>query len=198
MFLRFLKNTKKMKIFVHIIILFFIFSACVLPDKKPNHDVTIKNTETKTAKKFFEYDQIDHYFIDFNDKDLLELIEKNPFSPLDSLKNITIIGEAPQNIKDTVFVEKLTKIGYDKRTLSKVKHAEVDNIFKEKQVNEIIKTSCVYIYRDILIFKINNKIAGIAKICFDCMANKIVGTNANTESFGQNGDYKKLKQLLQN
>ncbi|MEJ8844469.1 hypothetical protein WG954_18900 [Lacibacter sp. H375] len=187
-----------MKIFAHIIILFSIFSACVTSNEKPNHDATIKNTETKTAKEFFEYDQIDHYFIDFNDKDLLELIEKKPLSPLDSLKNITIIGEAPQNIKDTFFVDKLKKIGYTKRTLSKVKHSEVDNIFREKQVNEIIATSCVYIYRDILIFKRNNKNVGIAKICFDCMANKIVGTNANTESFGQNGDYEKLKQLLQN
>jgi hypothetical protein len=123
-------------------------------------------------------------------------LKRKTLSPLDSLKNNTIIGRAPQNIKDTAFVENLAKIGYTKKTLSQLIYPEVDDIFKEKQVDEIITTSCVNIYRDLLIFKSNNKVVGMAKVCFDCMANKIVGTNANTKSFGQNGDYERLKQIL--
>ena len=96
-------SIKKMKFFAHIIILVFNFSACIISNEKPNHNATIKNPETKTAKKFFQYDQVDHYFIDFNDNDLLELIEKKPLSPLDSIKNITIIGEDPQKINDNNF-----------------------------------------------------------------------------------------------
>jgi len=36
----------------------------------------------------------------------------------------------------------------------------------------------------------------MAKICFDCHQKHIVGTNANTEHFGQDGDYPKLLQIL--
>jgi PBP1b-binding outer membrane lipoprotein LpoB len=66
-----------MKIFVFTIILAFIISGCFTPTEKPNHsDTKNNNSEINPESKFFEYDEIDHYFIDFDDKDLLELIEK--------------------------------------------------------------------------------------------------------------------------
>ena len=37
---------------------------------------------------------------------------------------------------------------------------------------------------------------GTAKICFSCNANQIKGTNANTENFGQEGDFEKLEKIL--
>ena len=66
----------------------------------------------------------------------------------------------------------------------------------EKSTLENIATACIHVYRDILIFKKEGKVIGTAKICFDCMSKQIKGTTANTENFGQDGDYEKLEKIL--
>lgn len=76
------------------------------------------------------------------------------------------------------------------------KFEQIDKIFREKIVFNKIETACIPWYNDILIFKKKGEIVGIAKINFDCGTNIIIGTNANTENFGQEGDYEKLKELL--
>ena len=58
------------------------------------------------------------------------------------------------------------------------------------------ETACIPVFRDILIFKKNNKSIGIAKICFECEKSHIVGTNKNIENFGQCGDFSKLMNIL--
>ena len=78
----------------------------------------------------------------------------------------------------------------------KKKFEEINKIFIEKKHYDISATACDYVFRDILIFKHKSKTIGIAKICFGCSGNQIVGTKANTEEFGMDGDYEKLKEIL--
>ena len=80
--------------------------------------------------------------------------------------------------------------------IDKSKFIEINKIFVEKTVNKSMDYACPADYRDILIFKNKNKTVGIAKICFECFKNQILGTKANTENFGQDGDYEKLEKLL--
>ena len=56
----------------------------------------------------------------------------------------------------------------------------------------------VAFYRDILVFKKENKTVGVAKVCFGCSQSIITGTKLNTQEFGQSGDYGRLKKLLYN
>ena len=148
------------------------------------------------GKQFFDYDEIDYYFNDYDEDKIGLLYDNQSKSELDSLRMGVVLGSIPKDISDLSFIDKLDKIGYKKETVNKSKFSGIDKLFVEKTVEEIVATSCIYIYRDILIFKKNKKIIGTAKICFGCMAHEITGTNANTDNFGQNGDYEKLCDLL--
>ena len=90
----------------------------------------------------------------------------------------------------------MEKINFQKSEIDKSKFGEINKIFVEKTVNQIADYACIAVYRDILIFKKQNKTVGIAKICFECFKKQIIGTNANTENFGQDGDYEKLEKIL--
>lgn len=156
-------------------------------------------TEQKSgSKKFFTYDEIHYYFNDYDETQLEELFGNQSRSALDSIKAEVIIGDIPHDITDLSFIEKLEAIGYKRRAIDKSRFAAIDDVFREKTVLESLATSCIYVYRDILIFKKKGKVVGTAKICFDCLANQIQGTTANTENFGQDGDYGKLERILRN
>jgi hypothetical protein len=159
----------------------------------------IKPTELKSVvygKKFFIYDELVHYSINISEKEIMELIENR--IKTDSLKSELLEGITPANINDTSFIKKLEQIGYKKNNIAKDKFVSIDSIFVEKTVTESWTTKCVVVYRNILLFKRQNKTIGIAKICFGCGKNRIVGTTANTENFGFDGDYRKLESILKN
>lgn len=148
------------------------------------------------GKKFFDYDEIDYYFNDYDAAKLSDLYDNQSRSELDCLKTEIVIGDIPKDITDLSFIDHLEKIGYKKSRVEQSKFSDIDKIFFEKTAKESLVTACVHVYRDILIFRKNNKVVGTAKICFDCMAHQITGTKANTEDFGQDGDYGKLEMIL--
>ena len=147
-------------------------------------------------KKFFEYDAIDYYSNNFDASKIADLYDNQSKSKTDSLKMGIILGDIPSSISDSAFINELEKIGYKKIVIDKSNFDSIDKIFVEKTTINDGSTACIYVYRDILIFKKDNKVIGTAKICFECMEKQINGTAANTENFGQDGDYEKLKKLL--
>ena len=179
-----------------LIILTLTLLGCTTSTVKSEANIEKAQYEVVTGKKYFDYDQIDHYFNDFDDRNFLILTDNQFKSALDSIKGGVLIGQIPMHINDTSFIDKLTKIDYVKKSIPKEKFQKIDEIFIEKIAKENRQTKCVYIYRDILVFKKHAKIIGVSKICFGCMGNHIVGTNADTKDFGQNGDYEKLEKIL--
>lgn len=164
---------------------------------QPSKEVTSTKKPIKTAKPFFEYDEIDYYFNDYDEDKIVSLYNRQSLTILDSIKMGVILGDIPISIGDQKFIALLKKCGYTKTQISPNKFPAINTIFCEKTSENNIATSCVYIFRDILIFKKQHKVIGIAKICFGCYAHRIVGTASNTESFGQNGDYDILWKLLE-
>jgi hypothetical protein len=152
-----------------------------------------KSQLTPKVKKYFDYDEIEYYWTDYKGS---RLNLKESKSKTDSLKYGIIFGKIPHDILDVSFVRKLQDIGYKKRLINNSIFYEIDNIFTEKTANAPAEEACIYVYRDVLIFKKNSKVVGVAKICFQCMAHQIKGSEANTENFGQDGDYEKLKKIL--
>lgn len=118
----------------------------------------------KTGKKYFDYDAIIHYSNNYNGYKLQELNEIQPKSAVDSFKLNVIVGNTPKDISDLSFIEKLEEIGYTRKSIDKSRFKEIDKIFIEKPVEKHLATSCTPIYRDILLFKKQNKIIGTAKI----------------------------------
>jgi hypothetical protein len=116
----------------------------------------------------------------------------------DLLKMEIIMGTTPRTSSDSSFIDNLKEFGYAKTNVDKSNFEDIDRIFTEKTVDKGLSTTCIPIYRDILIFKRHNQVIGTAKICFECMDSQIVGTNANTGNFGQDGDYSQLQKVLRN
>ncbi|PZU87612.1 MAG: hypothetical protein DI529_06745 [Chryseobacterium sp.] len=188
-----------MKTNFNLLIVFVILIAC---GKKTESQASSKiEKEEKLfipvlGKKYFNYDQIDFYHIEFDENNIIELDKNKDNSKIDKLRNDIIIGDFPENINEINFLKSMDKIGYSKKEIPKNKFPEIDKIFIEKTINESSTYACIPIYRDILGFKNKGKIIGIAKICFSCHQHRIIGTKVNDENFGQNGDYKKLEILL--
>ena len=75
-------------------------------------------------------------------------------------------GGIPKSISDTLFVKNLESLNYHKEKLEVVQYQKIAEIYTRSSAH--YDTSCVKTFRDILVFKNNNKIVGISKICFDC------------------------------
>ncbi len=58
--------------------------------------------------------------------------------------------------------------------------------------------ACAPEYRDILIFKKNEKISGVAKICLSCSQFYLISSKKeiSTDNFGTEEEYKSLKKLF--
>lgn len=164
-------------------------------EEKQNNKNVIKGSKIGGGK-YFEYDEIEYYKSVIEEEQVGELHNNQKKSTKDSLKFGVFLGEIPKSITDTIFINNLEAFGYTKSKIAEKKFDEIDEVFTEKEHSETYDTACIYIYRDILIFKKNDKTIGIAKICFDCDANVIVGTKSNTESFGMSGDYEKLRKII--
>lgn len=188
-----------MKYFLYLLIVAISIESC---EKKSENLLKQKNEIEENiliptiGEKYFEYDSIDHYKSDYDEASISKLEENKNKSKIDKLKLDIVVNDFPDNINQINFLKSLDKIGYSKKEISKDKFPEIDKIFIEKTIEERTTYACIAIYRDILVFKKQAKIVGIAKICFNCDQHQIIGTNVNTDNFGQNGDYKKLEILL--
>lgn len=183
------------------ILLLFLISllfSCKKERKEINKNEIIseKKITPKFGTAFFDFDEIEYYKIDISEDKAMDLFEDKTRSKLENLKFEIIIGETPNNIKEVSFINDLEKIGFEKSKINPTKYGEIKNIFTEKIVSESYAAACIAVYRDFVVFKKNKKIVGVAKICFDCHLFRIVGTNANTENFGQDGDFEKLYSIL--
>lgn len=148
------------------------------------------------GKKFFDYDAIDYYFNDFEEAEIDMVYENRAKSLIDSFKNGIVLEDIPNSINDLEFIKYLPKIGYTKKSIDSSMFDAINQIFVEKFNTYNVATACIYIYRDILIFKKKDKVIGTAKVCFSCMANQIKGSAAMIDNFGQEGDYERLGKLL--
>ncbi|WP_118972054.1 hypothetical protein [Taibaiella koreensis] len=146
-------------------------------------------------RKFFDYDEVIHYYHPGDGSEPISSPD-NGKSGLDTLRSGVIEGGIPRDITDTAFIARLKEMGYSPRPLKQSAFPEIDALFSEKDASDASVTSCIRIYRDVLIFRKHNKVTGIAKICFECGDYNFNGTQTSTESFGSPNDYERLYHLL--
>ncbi|REC52634.1 MULTISPECIES: hypothetical protein [Chryseobacterium] len=155
-------------------------------------------SEIKYGRKFFDYDEIDYYQIEIEMEDAANIYKFKKRSNIDNLRYQVICNNIPKNIDDLDFLNFMNEIGYRKQSINTSNFSSVDKIFVEKPAGERMAAGCIAVFRDILIFKKNKLVTGIAKICFSCHKYQLVGTEAQTENFGSNDDYSKLAGILYN
>ena len=163
--------------------------------KETDEKITASEVEDESIP-FFDFDEVILYNNPKHEIELFSGLGNSGDHFLDSLKGGVLFGRCPKDMTDLDFVNKLDKIGYSKQEMKKSSFNLLNEVFSEKKVTSGYAMECVSVFRDIFIFKKRGEIVGVSKICFSCEANHIIGTSANTDNFGMDGDYSKLFTLV--
>ncbi len=182
--------TTRVKILLVLSITFF--GACKEARNKPHQ----KRTTQVDCIPYFQFDEIDHYFYDIGEEEIMNIWGKETKTQKEKKQVELLIDDTPDELKDTGILHNIEKTGFLKKEIPATKFQTIDEIFCEREHTEIEALACIAIYRDILVFKKKNRIIGTAKICFSCGQHVITGTTRITDAFGQSGDYEKLYHLL--
>lgn len=157
----------------------------------------LDNINTKSGKPFFDFDAVDYYLNNIDENIATNLSNLQNNSKFDKFKYDLIVGETSKNIKnDDEFISNLIKTGFKKTEIESKDFQSIAQLFSESPERDGLYFACIPIFRDILVFKKNEKIIGVAKICFGCNQNQIIGAKANTDNFGQGKDYEILSLIL--
>jgi len=150
----------------------------------------------KLGNYYFEFDKIEYYTIKIDKNKLIKAQGKPNLTKNQLLQIDLVIKNKPEDLTDTSFIHDLENIGFQKKKILPTNYQEIKEIFREKSHKNNSSTTCIAVYRDIIIFREKEEIKGIAKICFDCGKSQIIGTNANTIEFGKSGDYSRLARII--
>lgn len=159
----------------------------------------ILSCKSKEEKMFFDFDTIEYYSL--NKSKERKIIENNRKGIKDSIVNNILYSEFPDKLDNDVFYKTINSNGFSKFQLSQ-KDAEYlrEDVLVEKSSFKIFEfnNACAPEYRDLLVFRKNNKTSGIAKICLSCGQFYFISSknNINTKDFGTEKDYESLKELF--
>ena len=174
---------------------------------KKENSVTINYTKENTAalkkdsemKSFFDFDKVEYYYNQIDPNILFSNYDKPDYKDKQSdlYKYMQLVeGYYPEKIHQENFINDSLGFGYKKRNINSTDFPMLNTVFSEIKCDESFAMACTPIYRDILIFYNNDKIVGIAKICFGCRQSYIIGTNKDDSEFGQCGGFENLEALL--
>lgn len=159
--------------------------------------LSCKQKKELANNSFFDFDKIEYYFNDISEVDFGEILMNHDSNNYDDFLKFKIVADYyPEKLSDSIFIPSLTKFGYEKKVLHKKFNQSINGIFSEIKCDEGLVMGCMPNYRDILVFYKENKVIGIAKICFGCRQSYIIGTNKNTQDFGQCGGFEDLQLML--
>lgn len=145
------------------------------------------------SKQIFAYDQIDYYHnSSIDNKGFSELHKNMNRSTADSIKLMVYCYGIPANEQDTAFLSYLKEMGYTQSQINPVKFASIDTILHEME-NSDAAAACIRRYRDILIFRKNGAVVGMAKFCFECPTSRFDGFGRSAVGFA---DVDHLAQIL--
>lgn len=157
----------------------------------------ILSCKSKEEKLFFDFDSIEYYSLNKSkDKEIVENDKR------DSVFEKILYIEFPKELNNEEFLKAINSHGFSKFELSQ---KDVDylrnDVFIDKsslKMFEYVK-ACAPEYRDVLVFKKNNQVSGIVKICLFCGQFYLISSKKEiqTDNFGTEEDYKSLEKLFQ-
>jgi len=152
---------------------------------------------------YFQFDQMTHYRISISDNSVGQIQERKDRNDNEE-KLVEVLNDrffdekySMTSLTDTLRLMSLEKLGFTKKEISNDKFAAINSLFCERKTDEIERNMCSPIYRDIIFFRKQNKTVGFARICLDCDMSNIVGSDRDTYTFGQAGEFELLETLLE-
>lgn len=146
------------------------------------------NTATKTDS---EYTEVLHFQYENESGDYYEEADADA-----SHNEKWLYRDLPNELNPDLASE-LFHLGYKRSEVRKRDFAQLDAIFVCAPVNNHTMTDCIPIYRDILIFRKRKEVVKIVQLCFECQQSHFIGPWKDISSFGQRGEFKKLKAFLE-
>ena len=154
------------------------------------------------CQPYFQFDQLTHYRISISDDSVGILQGKtnrdNKEEKLFGVLSDRVFDEkySMTSLSDTIKLMNLEELGFIRKEIPNDKISTIDKLFCERYYDEIDHNMCLPVYRDIIFFKNNHRTVGFARLCFDCYMSNIVGSDRDTYTFGQSGEYESLSLLL--
>lgn len=145
---------------------------------------------------FFHFDEIDYYHVDISAEEATEMSIKQDKTRKEQALLQILNGNVPVNTRDTLFINNMDILNFEQHEIDPKLNPQFDALFSVRENVKAEQSSCIAVYRDVLVFRQKDKVVGVAKIDFDCGKDMIVGSRYNTSSFGERGDYGKLEALL--
>ena len=135
----------------------------------------IKESQRSASIQKYDFDKVAYYKLN----ETIDFIPKNQESEEGQYILGVMYGEEPFNIEDGRFTKVLETIGFIKKEIRNKDKIDMlsNSITIGLKPTPYVVTSCLSTYRDILILKKEDKITGIAKLCFSCGTNKLLGGN---------------------
>jgi hypothetical protein len=150
----------------------------------------------KNTSYYFSFDEVVYYKTKIG-WDELSVIDRKKIKTVNDSMTMTLMGDYNfESIPDNRAVTYLDNLDFEKKTIPVSKHELIREVFREKLSTYYETTLCEPIYRDVYVFKQNGEITGIAKLCYECGLSSFTGTSADTEDFGADGEFEKLKELV--
>ncbi|MCI3937834.1 hypothetical protein MQX03_11520 [Chryseobacterium aahli] len=108
-----------------------------------------------------------------------------------------IFGQTKSSEINPEFISKLKNAGYKKINLENDRILEISKFLttKKESVNNY-ETACKKVFRDLIIFKQQNKILKVIKVCTSCYSNQVITNEAESELLLNFEDYDYLSEEL--
>ena len=159
--------------------------------------ISCNKTKKSEPLTLFTFDKVEHYSTGIKDS-IITSINKKKFHNLNEIEEsyLKFIHEnIPTNIKDTSFVSTIEKLKFKKKIVPDSEIKILKEIFSEAFCNEMAESACIPMYRDIYVFKKNNQITGIAKVCFECKIIYFISDDYSWQRFGECENLEKLQKI---
>ncbi len=178
-----------------ILIVCFRFLNCKNSENKIVNTIEIKSNNLN----FFDFDKVEHYYKDIDAGDIL--VEMQRLETIDKKSEehnyLNLIGyDYPKDVNDEKFIDNLIKFKFSKVQIEDKFYNELNKLFSFSNCQDDYGLACAPVYRDILVFYKEEKIVGIAKICFECDKSDVIGAKKDASFFGHCGGYGKLYKIL--
>lgn len=159
----------------------------------------VLSCKSKEEKMFFDFDSVEYYSLNTSKEEEME--ENNRKSIENPIFDKIFFDDYPDKVSNDIFYRTINSDGFSKFAISQKDNEYLrNNIFLEKPSLKMLENvyACSPQYRDILVFKKNKEISGIAKICLSCRQFYLISSKKyiQTENFGTEEEYKSLEKLF--
>lgn len=124
-----------------------IFFLTIFTFKGCNPKSNSKAAKQVECNAYFEFDAVDHYYIDIDESILWAMEEKERKTEKEAIQLELLIQDTLEKLSDTAILKIIEKAGFVKKEVPANKFAELNEVFCERKHKEVLATTCIPVFR---------------------------------------------------